>query len=137
MPPKEKALSANKTEKVGCRVCKETVAWQNYECHLKRFHPSEDPKDRRAFGEQKLTFNKSRKVEEEKAKGDGNENNNEDNDGPAGGVKRARHEDTEQHGAAGEEMEAAKERRKKAAQGWTPMRKASQMKRIWRSSRQQ
>ncbi len=79
MPPK--ALSANKTEKVGCRVCKETVAWQNYERHLKRFHPSEDPKDRRACGEQKLTFNKSKKVE-----GDSNENNNEDEDGPAGGV---------------------------------------------------
>ena len=91
MPPK--ALSANKTEKVGCQVCKETVAWQNYERHLKRFHPLEDPKDRRACGEQKLTFNKSKKVE-----GDSNENNNEDEDGPARGVRRARNEDTaEEH----------------------------------------
>ena len=82
MPPKEKPLSTSKTEKVGCRVCKEAVSWQSYECHLKRFHPSEDPKDRRAFGEKKLSFNKSRKVEEDKALEDGNENNNEDNDAP-------------------------------------------------------
>ena len=46
----------SKSVKVTCRVCKEKVASQNYERHLRRFHPDEDPKILSTFGQQKFSF---------------------------------------------------------------------------------
>ena len=50
--------SVAKTRKVQCRVetCKQEVASQNYERHLRRFHPSENPKNLRAYGQREYMF---------------------------------------------------------------------------------
>jgi hypothetical protein len=58
--------SVSKTVKVTCRVetCKEQVLAQNYERHLKRYHPQEDSKILRTYGQKQISFgrNKSQPV---------------------------------------------------------------------------
>ena len=39
------------------------IASQNYGRHLERFHPREDSKDRRAYGQGKYSFGKSKVFE--------------------------------------------------------------------------
>ena len=50
--------SVGKTQKVQCRVetCKQEIASQNYERHLRRFHPSENPKILRPYGQKVFSF---------------------------------------------------------------------------------
>ena len=50
--------SVSKTVKVTCRVesCKEQVLTQNYERHLRRYHPQEDPKSLRTYGQKLFSF---------------------------------------------------------------------------------
>ena len=50
--------SVGKTQKVKCRVetCKQEIASQNYERHLRRFHPSENPKILRPYGQKVFSF---------------------------------------------------------------------------------
>ena len=50
--------SVSKTVKVTCRVesCKEQVLTQNYERHLRRYHPQEDPKSLRTYGQKRISF---------------------------------------------------------------------------------
>ena len=54
--------SVSKSEKVKCRVesCQEEVKLQNYGRHLERFHPNEDRKDRRPYGQGKFSFGVTR-----------------------------------------------------------------------------
>ena len=49
---------ASKNKKIRCRIesCQEEMVSQNYQRHLERCHPSENSKDRRVFGQHKLTF---------------------------------------------------------------------------------
>ena len=59
--------SVSKTVKVTCRVetCKEQVLAQNYERHLRRYHPKEDPKILRPYGQKRISFgNKSQAVKQ-------------------------------------------------------------------------
>ena len=39
------------------------IASQNYGRHLEKFHPREDSKDRRSYGQGKFSFGKSKVVE--------------------------------------------------------------------------
>ena len=50
--------SVGKTQKVQCRVetCKQEIVAQNYERHLRRYHPSENPKILRAYGDKVFSF---------------------------------------------------------------------------------
>ena len=104
--------SASKVDKIKCRVasCQAVIASQNYGRHLERFHPSEDSKDRRAYGQGKFSFGKLKVAENanddedvvEHEEEDTNENivtdiNQNDNFEVevAVGNKRARREDDE------------------------------------------
>ena len=57
--------SSSKAYKIKCRVetCQAVIASQNYGRHLNRFHPREDSKDRRACGQGKFSFGKSKVFE--------------------------------------------------------------------------
>ena len=57
--------SASQADKIKCRVasCQAVIASQNYGRHLERFHPSEDSKDRRAYGQGKFNFGKLKVAE--------------------------------------------------------------------------
>ena len=58
--------TSSKTVQVTCSVetCKEQVLAQNYERHLKRYHPQEDYKILRTYGQKQISFasNKSQAV---------------------------------------------------------------------------
>ena len=53
---KRKYDSVSKTSKVICRVCQKQLLEQNYGRHLTTWHRGEDPKDRRPFGVNKISF---------------------------------------------------------------------------------
>ena len=74
---KQTHISLSKIDKLKCRVetCQALVVSQNYGRHLVRFHPAENSKDRRAYGQGKFCFGNVQAVAE-----DGDESNEDEQD---------------------------------------------------------
>ena len=74
---KQTHISLSKIDKLKCRVetCQALVVSQNYGRHLERFHPAENSKDRRAYGQGKFSFGMVKAVAE-----DGDESNEDEQD---------------------------------------------------------
>ena len=62
---KPATISAFKADPIKCwdETCQSVIASQNSGRHLERFHPREDSKDRRSYGQGKFSFGKSKVVE--------------------------------------------------------------------------